>query len=475
MEVGSIRRIQGIGYDVLGVSWSNIINYEDLKAKFRSHFIQQKKFTKTHLAVNNIKQREGESTRAFVTRYTDDTLQILGLHEEQRISGFVHRLKTRSLVESLSTDLPITYKGLIEKTYTWIETKEVATNGAPNDHRESFDRFKKGTSWGNNKGNKNRDRSLKVDFKVPLVGFSREKSWPLGEVPLEITIGDSLLIRTKTLNFLIVRSNYPHNLLLRRIAMQKIGIMVSTIHKAIKFNTPSGIGIVFSTYEPNKVEERQNKLKETLLETAKGVLSCMDAEERIVVNNKYPEQTIFMGKQLPTNVKRKLQDLLRSNTDVFAWTYADMTRILRTIMVKWKPFKTDHKLNEHTHIEPVKQKKRGLAPDQNEAICKEVEELTKTNILREVKYQTWVSNPVMVHVDDMVIKSDSEEDMLIDIQETFDRLREINMKLNPRKCSFGIEEGPFLGHLITKQEVKAMPSKVKAISDLKPQKTVNEI
>ncbi|GJW91501.1 reverse transcriptase domain-containing protein [Tanacetum coccineum] len=112
---------------------SSILNYEDIKAKFWSHFSQQKKFTKTHVAVHNIKQREGKSTRAFVTRYTNDTLQILGLHEDQRISGFVHALRTRNLVEFLSTDLPTTYKGLMEKTYTWIEAREVATNGAPND------------------------------------------------------------------------------------------------------------------------------------------------------------------------------------------------------------------------------------------------------------------------------------------------------------------------------------------------------
>nr|GEY78557.1 hypothetical protein [Tanacetum cinerariifolium] len=126
----------------------SILNYEDLKVKFRSHFSQQKKFTKTHLAVHNIKHRAGESTRAFVTRYMDDTLEILGLRKEQRISGFVHGLKTRSLVEFLSMDLPITYKGLMEKTYTWIEAKEVATNGAPNDHRESFNIFKKKLFWG---------------------------------------------------------------------------------------------------------------------------------------------------------------------------------------------------------------------------------------------------------------------------------------------------------------------------------------
>ena len=93
----------------------SIINLDDLKAKFRSHFSQQKKFTRTHLTVHNIKQKENESTRNFVTRYTDETLQILGLHEEQRISGFVHGLRNRNLVEFLSTDLPETYKDLMEK------------------------------------------------------------------------------------------------------------------------------------------------------------------------------------------------------------------------------------------------------------------------------------------------------------------------------------------------------------------------
>ncbi|GKD56374.1 hypothetical protein Tco_1289761, partial [Tanacetum coccineum] len=85
------------------------------------------------------KRREGESTRAFITRYRDDTLQILGLHKEQRISGFVHGLRTRSLVEHLSTDLPSTYKGLMEKTYTWVKAREVATNGASGDRGDNFE------------------------------------------------------------------------------------------------------------------------------------------------------------------------------------------------------------------------------------------------------------------------------------------------------------------------------------------------
>nr|GEW29617.1 putative ribonuclease H-like domain-containing protein [Tanacetum cinerariifolium] len=71
-------------------------------------------------------------------------------------------------------------------------------------------------------------RSLRVDSKTSLVGFFREYSWPLGEVTLEITIGEGLLTVTKTLNFIIVRCNSPHNLLLGRTAMQQMGIGILT-------------------------------------------------------------------------------------------------------------------------------------------------------------------------------------------------------------------------------------------------------
>ncbi|GKE22327.1 hypothetical protein Tco_1433839, partial [Tanacetum coccineum] len=118
---------------------------------------------------------------------------------------------------------------------------------------------------------------------------------------------------------------------------------------------------------------RKKKLKETLPETEKGILSYVDAKERIIVNDKYPEQTVVIERQLPTSFKKKLRDLLRSNADVFAWTYTDMKGILRTIIVGGKPFNMEYRMNEFKHIEPIKQKKRGLAPKRNEVICKEVE------------------------------------------------------------------------------------------------------
>ncbi|GKE45162.1 reverse transcriptase domain-containing protein [Tanacetum coccineum] len=87
-------------------------------------------------------------------------------------------------------------------------------------------------------------KATRVNTKKPLVGLSRKRSWSVGEVSLEITIGEHPLSRTETLNFVIIKSDSPHNMLLGRTAMQKIGIVVSTIHGAIKFHTKKGVRTV---------------------------------------------------------------------------------------------------------------------------------------------------------------------------------------------------------------------------------------
>nr|GEY16173.1 hypothetical protein [Tanacetum cinerariifolium] len=108
-----------------------VLNYEDLKRRFRTHFNQQKKQTKTHLAINGIKIREGESVRAFITRYIDEITQIIRLNEDQRISGFVHRVKIKSLVKFLSTELLRGYDELMKKVYSWLQVEDSTSKGRP--------------------------------------------------------------------------------------------------------------------------------------------------------------------------------------------------------------------------------------------------------------------------------------------------------------------------------------------------------
>ncbi|GJZ77475.1 reverse transcriptase domain-containing protein [Tanacetum coccineum] len=64
-------------------------------------------------------------------------------------------------------------------------------------------------------------------------------------------------------------------------------------------------------------------------------------------------------------------------------------------------------------------------------------------------FQTQLGRNLEAYVDDMVIKSRTEKDMIMDVMETFDNLRKVNMKLNPKNCSFGVKEGKFLGYIVT--------------------------
>nr|XP_043638147.1 uncharacterized protein LOC122609154 [Erigeron canadensis] len=109
-----------------GLPMGSIMNFEDLKTKFRSFFSQQRKYKKIHLEAHNIKRKDNESIRQFITRYTEETSLIKGLNEDQKISGFVHGLQYRPLVEFLSQDLPATYTSVMDKTYTFLTAKETA-------------------------------------------------------------------------------------------------------------------------------------------------------------------------------------------------------------------------------------------------------------------------------------------------------------------------------------------------------------
>ncbi|GJS37028.1 reverse transcriptase domain-containing protein [Tanacetum coccineum] len=62
-----------------------------------------------------------------------------------------------------------------------------------------------------------------------------------------------------------------------------------------------------------------------------------------------------------------------------------------------------------------------------------------------------------VYVDDLAIKIRTEDEIVRDMEETFQTLREINMKLNPKKCTFGIEEGMFLGYKVKWKARKSKP------------------
>nr|GEU91231.1 hypothetical protein [Tanacetum cinerariifolium] len=51
----------------------------------------------------------------------------------------------------------------------------------------------------------------------------------------------------------------------------------------------------------------------------------------------------------------------------------------------------------------------------------------------------------------------------------------INMKLNPKKCSFNVGEGKFLGYMVTSEGIRANPKKTKAAADMQSPKTLKAV
>ena len=90
-------------------------------------------------------------------------------------------------------------------------------------------------------------------------------------------------------------------------------------------------------------------------------------------------------------------------------------------------------------------------------------------------FRPQIGQNVEVYVDDMLVESQDEKIHLDDRQETFDTLRQYNMKLNPNKCAFGVSSGKFLGFLVSHRGIEANPDKIQAILDMKPPQNVKEV
>ena len=53
------------------------------------------------------------------------------------------------------------------------------------------------------------------------------------------------------------------------------------------------------------------------------------------------------------------------------------------------------------------------------------------------------------YVDDIVVKSHEARTLIQDLEESFASLRQVNLRLNPEKCMFGVPSSKLLGFLVS--------------------------
>lgn len=73
---------------------------------------------------------------------------------------------------------------------------------------------------------------------------------------------------------------------------------------------------------------------------------------------------------------------------------------------------------------------------------------------------------IEVYVDDMVVKSESCNQHIQDLEDVFKALRAVGIRLNLEDCVFGVEGGKVLGFMLTHRGIKTNPEKCQAIIDM---------
>ncbi|WJZ87460.1 hypothetical protein VitviT2T_006837 [Vitis vinifera] len=82
---------------------------------------------------------------------------------------------------------------------------------------------------------------------------------------------------------------------------------------------------------------------------------------------------------------------------------------------------------------------------------------------------------VEVYVDDMIVKSRDRANHLAALERFFERIRQFKLRLNPKKCTFGVTSGKLLGYIVNERGIEADPNKIKAILDMSTPRNEREI
>ncbi|XP_061366467.1 uncharacterized protein LOC133309691, partial [Gastrolobium bilobum] len=449
-----------------------------------------------------------------------------------------------------------------------------------------------------------------------LSGFNATTTKPLGVITLRLSLGTPPTSRSADIQFLVLDTPSAYNAILGTRMFAVFEASISHPHLAMKFvardNKVATVRgdqtIARSCYnislrpmakasfnderalKQGTTSPSERNLGDKSKERDQCFLVEFDARDDPRVEHDRPtpdealehvvlgdadHQTTTIGATIDPEMKCKLIKLLKENKDLFAWKPSDMPGI--------NPDVCCHRLSVDPKAKPVSQKKRKFGTDRQRVIDEEVKRLHAAGFIREIKYTTWLSNPVLVkkpngawrmcvdytdlnkvcpkdaypflsidqlvdnasgfkmlsfmdaysgynqiplleevqdktafitqnanycytmmpfglknaeatyqrmmnevfrdligncievYIDDMIAKSRTSEQHLVDLQGVFERLRKFNMRLNPSKCAFGVPAGKFLGFMLTERGIEVNPDKCKAVIEMRSPQTIKEV
>jgi len=95
-----------------------------------------------------------------------------------------------------------------------------------------------------------------------------------------------------------------------------------------------------------------------------------------------------VGASLPEGEEGHIEQVLKQNADLFAWSAADLPDVHPRIAA--------HRLSVFPNAKPVSQKKRKLGESRRQTAIGEAEKLKQASFVGEAQYTTWLAKVVLV-------------------------------------------------------------------------------
>ncbi|GAU20758.1 hypothetical protein TSUD_239520 [Trifolium subterraneum] len=265
-------------------------------------------------------------------------------------------------------------------------------------------------------------------YSGTLVGFTGEQVDVMGYITLYTTFGEDENAKTVKVRYLGVKTLFTsYNIIIGRPAFNALGAVMSTLYLSIKYPLNNGkVGVVKGDqvlarmcYESRlKIRHRPSKAVSPPVsgERTNGInmvnVTNLDPRDEFqdrrvspiedlkqVQIGEHPHQTTNIGTSLQSEERERIVTLLRNNRDLFAWQPSDMPGIDES-----NAGATYQRLMDRVFVEQI-------------------------------------GKNLEVYIDDMVVKTQKEGEHDKDLEDIMKSVRKYNIRLNPAKCSFGVQAG----------------------------------
>ncbi|GKA20275.1 reverse transcriptase domain-containing protein [Tanacetum coccineum] len=348
-------------------------------------------------------------------------------------------------------------------------------------------------------------RDQMVPATTHLIGFSGETIWPLGQIALLVKIGDEVHSTSVWMNFMVIRSPSQHNSIIGRPSIRKIHAVPSTAHRMLKFPVEGGtVTLQSSRVIPMECAMISGPSIQSLAVNQEGYSPVRQkkrgqAPERNKVIQEEVEKLVDAGIMKEVHYHSWLSNPVMVKKHDGTWRMCVDFKDLNNACPKdcyplpeidWKveslcgySFKCFLDAYKGYHqIKMAKEDEEKTAFITSQGIfCYSKMPFGLKNAgstyqrLVDKAFQRQIGRNLEVYVDDLVIKSHTEEEIIRDITETFKTLRQINMKLNPKKCTFGMQEGMFLGYKVSTNGLRACPDKADTVLSLPSPRCIKDV